>query len=394
MKDLSNDIVEAQKTERISRGYGHTITSKTPSLSTLKKIQSQLGAQDGVSLVRASGSRPQGARRQMAGTSLRNLMSQTTAMMSSSFVPGEYNKPKNLPEGSVAAHKLMEGITGLKMRPIRSCQQVNYDITTEYAFEGSAPDDLSRDQWARVSTKSQARGARSSKSMWRSEENSKCNGISVKWCDGSTGSGHVLPMTAIFSGLSKEEMPNEGFIVIEVEGMNINANLDARTEEIGYIVLMRKNEKMDLFFDWYDNTVVHPYYIPLLKKYTGLHIGDNGEGITEELAARVWCDSDMSHIARLTVLDILERNYQRGLYYLKIGAKTTGYYQPQDVGPFFKVIRCYSRHSTSVGITTPLKMNLVNGFNMLKASGQLVLSPRKLRACSSAANHYVASTSE
>jgi len=52
-------------------------------------------------------------------------------------------------------------------------------------------------------------------------------------------------------------MPEDGFIVLEAEGMNINANLDARTEKKGYIALMRQNEKMDQFFDWYDNTVVH-----------------------------------------------------------------------------------------------------------------------------------------
>ena len=88
----------------------------------------------------------------------------------------------------------------------------------------------------------------------------------------------------------------------------------------------------------------------------------------------------MSHIARLTALDILERNYQRGLHYLKIGAKTTGCYQPQDVGQFFKVICFYSRHSTMDGITMPLKLNLVNGFNKLKASQQLILCTRKLEA--------------
>ena len=42
LKDLSNDIVEIQKTQRNSRGYGHTIASKTPSLSTLKKSKVNL----------------------------------------------------------------------------------------------------------------------------------------------------------------------------------------------------------------------------------------------------------------------------------------------------------------------------------------------------------------
>ena len=61
-----------------------------------------------------------------------------------------------------------------------------------------------------------------------------------------------------------------------------------------------KNESRDILIFSYlhqkmNSFLVH--YIQLLRKYTGLPIGDNGEGITEELAARVWCDSDMSHIA-------------------------------------------------------------------------------------------------
>ena len=74
----------------------------------------------------------------------------------------------------------------------------------------------------------------------------------------------------------------------------------------------RHNKNESSKIRMYDNTVVHPYYIQLLKKYTGLPIGENGEGITEELAARIRYDSDMSYIARLTALNILERNYQRG----------------------------------------------------------------------------------
>ena len=77
----------------------------------------------------------------------------------------------------------------------------------------------------------------------------KFNDISVKWCDGASGSGHIMPMVAIFSGLSETEMPSKGFIVLEVAGMSMNANLDARSSEVGYIVLLKRDENMDQFLN-------------------------------------------------------------------------------------------------------------------------------------------------
>ena len=125
LKDLSNDIVGIQESERSSRGYGTNITSNTPSLATLQKYNSQLGADDGVFMVKATGARPQGARRQMTGTSLRNCMSQIATMTTSSFVPGEYDMPKNLPDGSALSHAIMEELTGQMMRPIGLFQAFN-----------------------------------------------------------------------------------------------------------------------------------------------------------------------------------------------------------------------------------------------------------------------------
>ena len=38
-------------------------------------------------------------------------------------------------------------------------------------------------------------------------------------------------------------------MVIEVEGMSINANLDARNTDLGYNIFLRKNKKMDQFYE-------------------------------------------------------------------------------------------------------------------------------------------------
>lgn len=84
----------------------------------------------------------------------------------------------------------------------------------------------------------------------------KYNGISVKWCDGSTASGHLMPMAAIFSGFNEKDMPKETIMVIKVPEMALNANLDARNIDKGYLILMKQNEDMNKFYEWHDNCIV------------------------------------------------------------------------------------------------------------------------------------------
>ena len=79
-----------------------------------------------------------------------------------------------------------------------------------------------------------------------------------------------------FGGLSETEMPLDTFMVIEVEGMSVNENLDARNKDLGYIVFLRKNEKMDQFYDWYENNIVYPYFRQLLFQYHQIPVQDAG----------------------------------------------------------------------------------------------------------------------
>ena len=63
--------------------------------------------------------RLQGARWQMAGTSMRNVMSQAAILLVSSFIKGSYDKPKGLPKGSSLAHRVvMQQINDHAMKPI------------------------------------------------------------------------------------------------------------------------------------------------------------------------------------------------------------------------------------------------------------------------------------
>ena len=168
--DLSNDIMALHNREKQSQGHDNVINTSNPTSATLKKYTSLLSQQGGISLVKPAGARSQGARRQMAGTSLRNLMSQVATLLVTSYVKGGYEKPKDLPIGSTLGHKVMEQITGQQMKPIHPFQHINYDMTSTYVFEGTIPKSPGQEQWARVSTATQARGTRNRKSIWTNQE--------------------------------------------------------------------------------------------------------------------------------------------------------------------------------------------------------------------------------
>eukprot|EP00536_Pseudo-nitzschia_multiseries_P019691 jgi/Psemu1/62401/gm1.62401_g len=190
----------------------------------------------------------QGARRQMASTSLRDLMSQVTTLLVSGFVKGSYPKPKGLTEGSFLAHSVIEKARCCAMKPIPPFKHLNYDMTSTYAFDGTSTHAPNLNKWAQGSSASQSRGARNKNSMWLDNKEMKFNGLNVKWCEGATASGHIMPMVSIFSGLSDKEMPDKPFIVVEVPGMCMNANID----------------DMKSFFEWYDD-IISSYYREVLE---------------------------------------------------------------------------------------------------------------------------------
>ena len=106
-------------------------------------------------------------------------------------------------------------------------------------------------------------------------------------------------------------MPVKPFIVVEVPGMNLTANLDPRSKETGCIVLLHQGEKMDQFFSWYEDRIVIPFHRSLLSVCEQVSI--DSESIPEDQHARCWIDSDMQQISRLTHHAVMEKNFSRGL---------------------------------------------------------------------------------
>ena len=82
-------------------------------------------------------------------------------------------------------------------------------------------------------------------------------------------------------------------------------------------------------------------------------------------------------MVRLTFLVVMQENYAKGPHYSKIGAKSTGCYQPMEVGPFFKIIKSCNRMCTSKKSISPLINTIEDGLTIFLSSGKLLLPPKK-----------------
>ena len=94
---------------------------------------------------------------------------------------------------------------------------------------------------------------RNKSSIWRNAdtEDTTCKGIRVNVaCGGSTG-GFVYPIVIVLSGLSKDELPNDGFLVVPIEGLSVNGHIGPRNKELGYMCCLDSNLPQNHFSDFF-----------------------------------------------------------------------------------------------------------------------------------------------
>ena len=80
--------MELRINENASQGRILIRSASNLSLATLKTCNMKLTNQEGISMAKPSSTRPQGARRKIAGTSTINVASQVSAFLVTSFVEG------------------------------------------------------------------------------------------------------------------------------------------------------------------------------------------------------------------------------------------------------------------------------------------------------------------
>jgi hypothetical protein len=216
------------------------------------------------------------------------------------FIPGKFERPENLSPGAIKFLDLMKEATGIEMKPIHPYQVINFDASSYYAYAGTVVNDSANDEWVRISEGAISRGTQNQVSLHRCEESTKCNGLMLRWIDGIVGSGQVLPMVQLYTGFDDSEMPVDRLIVLEVEGMNVNANLDAHMEGVGYILFKQEGIPMAEVYEWYENEVVNKTARAERRAYNAFDVSDDNEQsdfvVSDADATRVWLDSNMEQI--------------------------------------------------------------------------------------------------
>ena len=87
-------------------------------------------------------------------------MLQIATLLASRLVPGNCDKPKDLPYRCALSRKLIELFSWKKMKPIGLHKIVNYDFDYPFIWYSTNKKESSKDYWDRVSEESQERCGR------------------------------------------------------------------------------------------------------------------------------------------------------------------------------------------------------------------------------------------
>ena len=96
-------------------------------------------------------------------------------------------------------------------------------------------------------------------------------------CGGYTAS-FLYPILIMVSSLSKDELPNDEFVVVPIESLSINGHIYPRNKEVGYMWLISANVAQIVVVDWFNENVTYPTIKCIRKLFNPLSAGDAQEG--------------------------------------------------------------------------------------------------------------------
>ena len=125
-------------------------------------------------------------------------------------------------------------VTGTFVQSISLVFLLNEDCSSQYFYSGIVPNRNKDKSYSRVNV--DAIDACNRSSIWKNGDSSEitCSGIRKYACGGSAP-GFIYPICILILGVYDNEMPNEEFVVVNVEGLGINGRIDTRNKEVGYV---------------------------------------------------------------------------------------------------------------------------------------------------------------
>ena len=266
--DLSNKMVSVK--ESIDEERGLIASSQTTDPNSVKLYQF-ISWKDNpnIHLVNHNTTMNKSKRRQMASTSIRNLLSHIAAISYSNFRPAvdKWEQPNHLTKGAKDYISIIEKVIGAHIKPIHPAYLLNEDCSSQYYYAGTATDSKKQSKLARATT--QTLLDRNKSSIWRNAdtEDRTCKGIRVKFACGGSAGGFVYPVVIVLSGLSKDELPNDDFLVVPIEGLSVNGHIDPRNKEVGYMCCLCSNLPQKHFFDWFYENITYPTILEIRRRY-------------------------------------------------------------------------------------------------------------------------------
>ena len=91
----------------------------------------------------------------------------------------------------------------------------------------------------------------------------------------------MYPLVIVLSGLSKDELPNDDFLVVPIEGLNVNGHIDPRNKELGYMCCLGSNLPQKHFFDWFYENITYLTILDIRRCYNPFREESN-EVVEEE----------------------------------------------------------------------------------------------------------------
>jgi hypothetical protein len=186
------------------------------------------------------------------------------------------------------------------MKPVENWQMMNFDDMTSYYTCAGIARGQTDHEWRIVSSSAVTNDVRKIRSATRQEDESKFNGITVKWCAAAAASGQIFPMVAIFCGFSESMMPDDSMIVLKIPGMCFGGRIDVFSSSFGYVVLMRSGTSMVEFHQWYQQEIITATFRANRLRYLPFSDPDPTSNVPDDEKGVVWFDSDNTNVKTTT----------------------------------------------------------------------------------------------
>ena len=218
----------------------------------------------------------------------------------------------------------------------------NQDDETEFICKGKQVDNSSRvGLVATTALKTQ-----STLSVYHQEDTNNMNGLQIYCHLLCNACGDVAPACYCFSGLSEWEMPEDDFIIWEIEGLCIGGYGAHRSAGVGYVLFMRGTPGAEKKrFQWIRENILFPFINWGRKEYDDFDV-DSGAPMGDKLTAVSWCGEDHSQIDTIVSPDGIHRYSANNVIANKHNASGTGKEQACDLSKVFPVSKKLNKSTT------------------------------------------------